>query len=65
MVRTPDVVNRDDVGMIQIGDGAGLREISLGIFGVRDQRGVRHLDRHTAVQLIIMGQINQSEAPFS
>ncbi len=29
-------MNRDDVGMVEIGDRASLRQIRLGIFGLRD-----------------------------
>jgi hypothetical protein len=51
--------------MIEVGYRAGFGEILLGIFGFRDPPGVWHLDGHGPVQLLILSQINQAEAPFS
>ena len=51
--------------MVEIGDRAGLGQIRLGIFGLRDQPGVRHLDGDGPVQLLILGQIDEAEAPFA
>ena len=51
--------------MIEIGDGAGFGQIGLGIFGLRDQLGVRHLDGDGPVQLLVVGQIDEAEAAFA
>src|SRR5437899_6641641 len=60
--RATNVEDRDDVWMIEIGDGAGFPEVSFGVFGPRNQPAMRHLDGHEALQLIVMGQVNQSKA---
>ncbi len=65
VIRAPGIMHRNDVGMIEIGDGAGFGEIRLGIFGLRDQPGVRHLDGDRPVQLLILRQIDEAEAPFA
>ncbi len=60
-----DIVDGNDVGMIEIGDRASLGQIRLGIFGLRDQFGVRHLDGDRPIQLLVLGQIDETEAPFA
>ena len=49
--------------MIEIGDGASLGPIFLGIFGLFDQLGVRHLDGHTPPQLDIASQKHPAKPP--
>ena len=49
--------------MVEIGDRAGLGQIRFGIFGLGDQLGVRHLDGDGPVQLLILSQIDEAEAP--
>ena len=51
--------------MIEIGDGAGLGEIRLGVLRVGDAFGMRHLDRHLAREIFVVGQIHEAEAPFA
>ncbi len=51
--------------MIEIGDRASLGQIRFGIFGLRDQLGVRHLDGDEPIQLLVVGQIDEAEAPFA
>ena len=51
--------------MVEIRDRPSLRQIRLGIFGLRDQLGVRHFHRHAAIQLFVVGQIDQSKATFT
>ena len=64
LVGPPDVVDRDDVGMVQAGDVAGLREVELGVLWPLDQPGVGHLDGHVAMQLLVEGQVDQAEPPL-
>jgi ABC-type transporter Mla maintaining outer membrane lipid asymmetry ATPase subunit MlaF len=49
-------MHRHDAGMIQVGDRARLSQIRLGIFGLRDQLGVRDFDGNRAIQLLIVSQ---------
>jgi hypothetical protein len=63
--RAADILRGNDAGMIKVGDGAGFGEIRVGIFRLRDQLGVRHLDGHVPVQLLILSQIDKAEAPVS
>ncbi len=58
-------MHRHNAGMIEIGDRASLGQIRLGIFGFRDQSGVRHLDGDQPIQLFIVGQIHQPKAAFT
>ncbi len=58
-------MHRHNAGMIEIGNCAGLGQICLGIFGLGDQLGVRHLDGNQPIQLLVMGQIDETEAPFA
>ena len=63
--RASHVVNRDDVRMFEAGHGAGFGQIQFGIFGASDPIGVGHLDGDGAMQLFVMGQIDEAEAPFA
>ena len=47
--------------MVQPGEDAGFVQIRLHILGARDAFGVRHLDRHRAVEVIVVGEIDPSE----
>ena len=51
--------------MIQIRHRTGFGQIRLGIFGLRDQSGVRHFHSHAAIQLFVVGQIDQSKTTFA
>ena len=63
--RAANVVYPHDVGVIEIGDGAGFDQISLGVFGGGHPMPVRHFDRHGAAQLVVISQINEAEAAFA
>ena len=58
-------MHRDDVGMIETCDRASLGQVRLGIFRLRDQFGMRHLNGDVAIQLLIVRQIDEPEAPFA
>jgi len=60
-----DVEDGHDMGMIEVGDNAGFVQVLLDGFGPTEQVPMRHLDRHEPVQLLIVGQVNQSEAAFT
>jgi hypothetical protein len=49
------------VGVIEVRDGAGFRQVSFGIFESVYQVAMWHLDRHRAAQLVIVGQIHKAE----
>ena len=56
------VVQRQDVGMIQPGGGGHLSQKPVGPEGER-QLGPKHLDRHLALVLHIVGEIYRRHAP--
>ena len=51
--------------MVEIGDRPSFGQIRFGIFGMRDQAGVRHLDGDGPVQLLVLREIDKAEAPFA
>ena len=51
--------------MVEVGDGAGFGQVGFGIFGPGDQLAVRHLDGHGAMQLLVVGQVDQAEAALA
>ena len=51
--------------MIEAGDGAGLSQIRFGIFGPADEVGVRHLDGDGPLQLIVVSQVDETEAALA
>jgi hypothetical protein len=56
------VVNRHDIGMVQVGDDARFGEIGFGTAGFGHQMGMRNLDRHRAAQLLVLSQVDEAEA---
>ena len=56
-----DIEDGDDVGMIEVRDRAGFRQVSFGIFESIHQFAMWHLDGHRAAQLVVLGQIHQAE----
>jgi hypothetical protein len=65
LVRAADIVNRHDVGVIEVGDGAGFGQIGFGGFGAIHQLAMRHLDGDRTLQLSVVSQVNQAEAAFA
>jgi hypothetical protein len=62
LIGTAHVVHRHDVGVIEIGGGAGLRQVGLGVFQPGHQPAVRHLNGYQPLQLVVVGQVNQTES---
>jgi hypothetical protein len=60
-----DIEDRHDVRVVEAGDGASLGQIGFGIARLGDQMGVRHLDRHRALELLIAGQVDAAEAALA
>ena len=54
-----------NVGVIEMGDGAGFGQIGLGVLRLRDQSGMRHLDGDQPVQLLVAGQIDHPETTLA
>ena len=52
-------------GMIEVGDGAGFGQVGFGVFESIHQLAMRHLDGHRAVQLVVVGQIDEAEAALA
>ena len=55
------IEDRHDGGMVQPGEDARFVQVGFHILGVSDAFRVRHLDRHGAVKIVIVGEINPSE----
>ena len=59
------VEDGDDVRVVEAGDGAGLGEVGVGVRGLAIRCGVRHLDRHQALELLVAGQVDAAEAALA
>src|SRR5262249_35739819 len=60
-----DIENRDDVRMVEAGDGAGFGQVGFGVTRPSDKPGVRHLDGHEPLQLLVVGQVDDAEATLA
>ena len=58
-------MHRHNTGMIEIGDRAGFCQIRFGVFWFGDQLGMGHLDGDQPIQLLVVRQIDESEAAFA
>ncbi len=56
-----DIEDRNDVGVVQTGQNAGLGQVRLDVFRPRNPLPVRHLDGDRAMQLVIVGQVDLPE----
>ena len=65
LLRGANVVHRDDVRVVEIGDRAGFGQVRLGVLRAKNERGMRHLDGDGPVQLLVVGQIDQSETALA
>ena len=65
VVGPADVVDRDDVRVVEPGQGAGLGQVGLDVLGAGDPLGVGHLDRDRAVELVVAGQVDPPESPLA
>ncbi len=52
---------RHDVGMVQPGENAGFGQKCFHMFGTSNARGVRQLDGHQTIEVIVVRKINPSE----
>ena len=60
-----DIVNRDNIRVIEAGDGARFGEIRFGILGIQDEFAMGNLDRDQALQSVVAGQIDDAEAALA
>jgi hypothetical protein len=60
-----NIINRDNVGVIEIGDILGFGQVSFDIFGARNQPAVGYLDGNVTVELLIVSLIDPSEATLA
>src|SRR5205085_11803094 len=51
-----DVVDGDDGGVVEHGQGAGLGQVAGEVAGVGDEPAVRHLDGDGAVEVLVLGE---------
>jgi hypothetical protein len=65
MIVVADIVDGKDVGVIERGDDAGLGQVQQGVFGTGEEMMVWHLDGDESLQLLVVGQINDTEASFA
>jgi hypothetical protein len=65
LVGAAHVIDRDDMRVVEAGDGAGLGPIGFGISRQSHQSGVRHLDSDVPVQLVVLGQVDPTEAALA
>jgi hypothetical protein len=61
VVRAAHVVDGDDVRVFEPRQRAGLGQVLLDVMRSRDPLPVRHLDRHRAVQLVVVRQVDTAE----
>jgi hypothetical protein len=65
ILRAPHVMDRHDVRVVQPGEDAGFGEERLQIPRISDALGVRHLDRHRTVQVVVASKIDPPEAALT
>ena len=58
----PDLVNRDEVGVIENGCRPGLAEKPLAQLRAEQHRRVRHLERHQPAEGLVLGQIDDAKS---
>ena len=63
VVGAADVVDRDDVGVVELGEDLGLGQVGLDVLGAGDPLGVGHLDRHRPVEVVVLGQVDRPNPP--
>jgi hypothetical protein len=59
------VVDRNDAGMIELGDGARFGQIRFGFFRTGDETAMGDLDRDGPLQLVVVGQVNEAESALT
>src|SRR5262249_21358205 len=64
-VRSVDVVNGDDIGMIQGGRGLGFLHEASSAIGIRQCARQQDLDRNGPVEVCIQGAENNAHTPFA
>ena len=61
--RATDPVNRNDVGMLELGGGTGLALKALDELGVERERERQHLDGHLALERPVARAVDHRHAP--
>jgi hypothetical protein len=56
------VMHGNDMRVVEAGDGAGFGQVGFGVFGPGNKSGVRHLDGDRPLQLLVVGQVDDTEA---
>jgi hypothetical protein len=57
-----DIEDRNNLRVIEVGDGAGFGQVGFGGFGAIHQLAMRHVDGDKPLQLVIVGEIDEAEA---
>jgi hypothetical protein len=61
----PNVMNGHDVGVIEIGCGAGFSQVGFGGFLAVHQLAMRRLDGDEPLHLPVMSEVNEAEPAFA
>ena len=51
--------------MVEPGEDAGLGQVGLDVLGAGDSLRVGHLDRHRAVEVVVLGEVDPPEAALA
>src|SRR5207248_1721256 len=62
VVRPAEIVDRNDAGVVQAGQGTSFGQIKFDVFRRAHAVAVRHLDRYVALQLVVEPFVDNSEA---
>jgi hypothetical protein len=65
LVGAADIMYGDNVRVVEVSDGAGFDKVGLDVFGFGCSMTVRHLDRYRAVELIVVGKIDNAETALT
>ena len=55
------VIDRNDVGVVELGEDLGLGQVDRDVLGAGDPLGVGHLDRHRPAERVVLGQVDRPE----
>jgi hypothetical protein len=59
------VKDRDNVGVVEIGNSAGFAQVGFGVRGRGDKMGVRNLDGDESLQTVVISEVNEAEASLA
>ena len=60
-----NVVDGDNARVVELGQGAGLAQVLLGVVGAPDALGAGDLDGHVPVEINVAGEVDAPEASLA